>query len=473
MLAVVLAGAVMDLLDSTVMSVAGPSVRSGLGGTQATLQWLTAGYTLPFGVFLVIGGRLGDRWGRRRLFLIGAAGFTLASVACAAAGSPEMLVAGRVAQGGLGALMIPQGFGVLTAVFAGAQERGRAFSLFGPVNALAGIGGPILAGALIAGDLAGLGWRLIFLINVPLGAFAILGALAWMPGDRGDRTVRLDPIGAVLVAAGSAALVLPLIQGREAGWPWWTFALPAAAVAAFTVLGRRQRTSPSPILAPALLRRRPFVAGLSVAAVLFAGVGGLMLVLSLFLQLGLRYSPLHTGLALAPIAIGIAVSSLLAPVLHTRLGRTLLHIGLGIELLGVLGLGATAATGALGTAAATGGLGGVAGIVAFGVAGLVSGFGLGLLFGPLIQSTLGVAAPDEVGSASGTLNAVQQIATALGVAVLGTVFLAGDSPADALLTGTLIVAASCALCAALVRALPATEREPTTGRKPSTERESA
>src|SRR5690349_507791 len=152
-LSVVLVAAVMDLLDATVMNVAAPTVRAALGGGEATVQWMTAGYTLAFGVLLVIGGRLGDRWGRRRLFLIGAIGFTLASVACAAAVSPAMLVTARVVQGALGALMIPQGFGVLTAVFTDPRQRGRAFSLFGPVSGLAGIGGPILAGVLIAWDL--------------------------------------------------------------------------------------------------------------------------------------------------------------------------------------------------------------------------------------------------------------------------------------------------------------------------------
>jgi EmrB/QacA subfamily drug resistance transporter len=443
-LVVVLTGAVMDLLDATVMTVAGPSVRAGLGGTDATLQWLTAGYALPFGVLLVIGGRLGDRWGRRRLFLIGASGFTLASVACAVAVTPSMLLAARVAQGALGALMIPQGFGMLTTAFTNGRERGRAFSLFGPISALAGIGGPILAGVLIAWNLGGLDWRLIFLLNVPLGVFAILGAFAWMPADRGDRSARLDPLGALLVAAGSAALVLPLIQGQEAGWPWWTFTMLAGSVLAFAALARRQKTSSHPILAPALLRKRPFVAGLSVAVVLFAGSGGLMLILSLFLQLGLHYSALHTGLALAPVAVGIAVSSLLVPALSSRLGRNLLHLGLGTQLLGVLGFAVVATIGMTDTS--------------FAAAGLVSGLGLGLLFGPLIQSTLSVAGPDEVGSASGSINAVQQIATALGVAVLGTVFFAGAAPVHALVTGALVVAASCVLCAVVVLALPSNER---------------
>lgn len=445
-LGTVLLAAVMDLLDATVMNVAAPAVRSALGGGETTLQWLSAGYTLAFGVLLVIGGRLGDRWGRRRLFLIGAVGFTLASVACAAAMSPATLLTARVVQGGFGALMIPQGFGILSAVFTEERARGRAFSLFGPVSGLAGIGGPILAGLLIAWNPFGLDWRLIFLINVPLGALAVAGALAWMPADRGNPSARLDPIGALLVAAGSAAVVLPLIQGREAGWPWWTFALLATGLLAFWTVSVRQRSSAAPIIAPALLGKRQFVAGLAVATVLFAGVGGLMLTVSLHFQLGLHYSPLQAGLALAPIAAGIAAGSLLAPGLSRRLarlgegherlaarlggGRLLLHLGLGIEFVGVTALAA-----------------GVTPAPVLAVAGL----GLGLLFGPLIQRILGVAAPEEVGSASGALNAVQQIATALGVAVLGTVyFAAGD-----IRTGALVVAASCVLCAALVLLLPA------------------
>ncbi|XVU23631.1 MFS transporter [Actinoplanes sp. CA-054009] len=437
-LSVVLVAAVMDLLDSTVMNVAAPAVRASLGGGEATLQWLTAGYTLAFGVLLVIGGRLGDRWGRRRLFLIGAIGFTLASVACAAATSPATLVAARVAQGALGALMIPQGFGILSAVFTSDRERGRAFSLFGPIGGLAGIGGPILAGLLIAWDAHDLGWRLVFLVNVPLGLFAVLGALAWMPADPGDRAARLDPVGAALVAAGSAAVVLPLIQGREAGWPWWSFATLAGGLLAFAAAALRQRTSAAPLLAPGLLRKRPFVAGLAVAVVFFAGLGGLMLGLSLHLQLTLHYAPLKAALALAPVAAGIAVSSLLAPALSHRLGRRLLHVGLGAELLGAVALAAVVAAGAP--------------LPALAAAALTAGLGLGLLFGPLIQRILAVAAPDEVGSASGVLNAAQQIATALGVAVLGTVYFASGLAATAL-----AVAASCLLGAALVLLLPEKE----------------
>ncbi|MGN9783604.1 MFS transporter [Nonomuraea sp. ZG12] len=437
-LAIVLLAGVMDLLDATVMHVAAPSVRAGLGGSETTLQWYAAGYTLAFGVLLVVGGRLGDRWGRRRLFLIGACGFTLASAACALAVDPSMLVMARIAQGALGALMIPQGFGILTSVFA-EPERGRAFALFGPVMGLAGIGGPILAGGLISLNLGGLDWRLIFLINVPLGLLTVAGALRWMPADPGSPDARIDPVGVTLVTAGSALLVHPLIQGREAGWPWWSFVLLAAGVLAFVMLGRRQRTSPAPILVPSLLAKRPFVGGLTVAVVFFTGLGGLLLVLSLHLQIGLGHTALKAALALSPVAAGIMLGSLAAPALKAKMGRSSLHLGLAVETLGLLAMLVIAQPSAPAWASAP--------------PLLVVGLGLGLLFGPLIQVILTTADPHEIGSASGSLNAVQQLATALGVAAAGTLYFAlGDS--GGLTAGLLLAVASCLVSAALVPLIP-------------------
>lgn len=441
----VLLAQAMDLLDSTVMNVAAPSVRAGLGGGVTTLQWLTAGYTLAFGVLLVIGGRLGDRWGRRRLFVVGAAGFTAASALCALAPTPAVLVAARVVQGGFGALMIPQGFGVLSAVF-DERERGRAFSMFGPVTALAGVGGPILAGGLIALDLGGLDWRLIFLVNLPLGALAVAGALRWMPADSGDRSVRIDPVGATLVAVASALVIHPLIQGRESGWPWWSFAALAAGLAAFAAFVWRQRTSSSPILVQSLLRKRAFTGGLAVTTAFFTGLGGLLLILSLHLQLGLGRSALQTALYLSPLAVGIVLTSLAAPSLARRLGRRVLYLGLWVEAAGTLALAAVAAWD----------------LPAWGLLApaLVVGLGVGLLAGTLIQSILAAAEPAETGSASGALSALQQLSTALGVAVLGTVFFAvqdpGSTGAGGLAVGALTVTAACLLSAALVRLLPRT-----------------
>src|SRR5262249_38383349 len=182
-LAIVLVAEIMDLLDSTVITIAAPTIRSELGGGTATMQWWAAGYTLAFGVLMIVGGRLGDMFGRRRVFLVGIAGFTLASTACALAPSPDVLIATRVLQGAFGALLIPQGLGVIKNVFP-PREMGGAFAAFGPVMGLAAIAGPILAGWLTQADLLGTGWRMIFLINVPLGLIGLVGALRFMPESR-------------------------------------------------------------------------------------------------------------------------------------------------------------------------------------------------------------------------------------------------------------------------------------------------
>ena len=240
-LGIVLIAEIMDLLDSTVITIAAPTVRAELGGGTATMQWWAAGYTLAFGVFMIVGGRLGDVFGRRRVFLIGIGGFTLASAACALAPSPGFLIATRVLQGAFGALLIPQGLGVIKAVFP-PREMGGAFAAFGPVMGLAAIAGPILAGWLVSADLLGTGWRMIFLINVPLGVIGLLGALRFMPESRSPLRIRLDPLGVVLVAAASLCLIYPLVEGRELGWPLWMFGLMAVGfvlLAAFAAVERR------------------------------------------------------------------------------------------------------------------------------------------------------------------------------------------------------------------------------------------
>ncbi|MBW0101626.1 MFS transporter [Pseudonocardia sp. KRD291] len=429
----------MDLLDSTVMNVAAPSVRAELGGSETSLQWYSAAYTLVFGSLLIVAGRWGDRWGRRLLLLVGVLGFTAASVLCAAATGPELLIAARTVQGGFGALMIPQGFGILTAVFA-PEARGRVFAMFGPVMSLAGIGGPLIAGGLIALDLGGLGWRTIFLINVPLGLLAAVGVLLWVPADRGDPAARFDLLGTVLVVTASALLVFPLVQGRESGWPWWTFVLLTGGVALFAVLARRQRTSPSPVLVPSLLAKRSFVAGLLVAVVFFTGVGGLVLVLSVHFQIGLGLTALSTAVRLSPIAIGILLSSLAVSRLQKAWGlRAGLYGGFAVEVIGL---------GALGVASSS-----AAPYWISAAALLLIGLGLGVLFGPLVQLVLTTANPHEVGSASGGLNAVQQLCTAAGVAAAGTLYFAVKG-LGGLLAGLAFAGLACLAAAALVPLIP-------------------
>ncbi|WP_018347568.1 MFS transporter [Longispora albida] len=411
-LALVLAAEVMDLLDATIVNVAGPSIRADIGGTDTTLQWISAGYVLSFAVMLITGGRLGDIFGRRRMFLVGAAGFTLASAACALAQTPGQLLAFRVLQGALGAIMIPQGLGIIRHVFP-PKEMGKAFGMFGPVMGLSAVLGPIVGGALVSADLFGTGWRMIFLINLPVGLFALFGAWKVMPEVTSPARPRLDLLGAALVTAGSLALIYPLVQGREEGWPAWMWGLMALSVPIFAVfVWYQRRTAGSPLIEPSLLRQRGFTGGLAVLLGFFAAMTGFLLVFTLFLQLGLGYSAMEAGLTQAPWSLGIAVGAVLSgAVLTQKLGRKVVQLGLLVMAAGMLGLWWTLS--AQGTAVTGWELA---------PAGLVSGIGMGISMVPLFGFALGEVGEHEAGSASGVLTAFQQLGAAIGVALVGTLF---------------------------------------------------
>jgi len=433
-LAIVLVAEIMDLLDSTVITIAAPTVRHELGGGTATMQWWAAGYTLAFGVFMIVGGRLGDVFGRRRVFVVGIAGFTLASMACALAPSPDVLIATRVLQGGFGALLIPQGLGMIKTVFP-PKEMGGAFAAFGPVMGLAAIAGPILAGWLVSADLLGTGWRMIFLINVPLGLLGLLGALLFFPESRSRTPVKLDPLGVGLISAASLCLIYPLVQGRELGWPVWTFGLMAAGIALLAVFATVERRSgESALIAPSLLRNRAFTSGLVVGIVFFAGFAGLLLVVSLFLQLGLHYTPVHAGLTFVPMSLGVAITSGASYPLMPRFGRGVLQAGLVIVAVALAVLAATVSHD--GVHLSTWEL--VPALFAFGL-------GMGFVFGPLFNVILAGVEEHEVGSASGTLNAIQQLGNSIGVAVLATIFfslLDHGHPAPTAMTRTVLISAA-------------------------------
>ncbi len=411
-LAVVLVADVMDLLDATIANLAGPSIRADLGGSNTTLQWVLAAYTLAFAIGLVTSGRLGDLVGRREMFLIGMIGFTAASVACGLAPSAGLLIAARVAQGLFGATMIPQGLAMVKQAFP-PQDLAKAFIPFGPVMGLAAVLGPIIAGVLIDADLFGSGWRMVFLINLPVGVVAVPLAFRYLPEmPRSERRHRLDLLGSVLITAASAALIYPLVQGREAGWPGWIFALMGASVVLFGAFVWNERRSAYPVIEPTLFTHRGYVAGLLLLLTFFAGMAGFMLVFNLFVQLGLGLKPLYAGLALTPFALGIAVGSALSGAwLGPKLGRPVLHVGLIAMLLGIIMVGLTVAQWDLDVTAWR---------LAPGT--LVAGVGCGLIFPPLFDLILADLDENEVGTGAGLLNAVQQFGGAAGVAVLGTIF---------------------------------------------------
>jgi EmrB/QacA subfamily drug resistance transporter len=444
-LAVVLLADIIDLLDATITNIAAPSIAASLGGGPALVQWLGASYLLSMGALLVPGGRLGDKFGRRRLFLIGIVGFTLASIACGLALSPVQIIAARLIQGAFGALLIPQGFGILGAVFP-QEDLGKAFSAFGPVMGLSAVGGPILAGALIHANVLGLGWRTAFLINIVIGGVALLSAWMLLPSDHGDRTVHIDLRGAALLGASVLAALFSLIEGSASGWPPLTLAIGVVGVALFAVFWRQQQMTDEPLLQPSLFRNRGFTSGLVVGIAFFAALSGLMLVISLFVQYGLAYSPFETALTTAPVAVGISIAAVIASRFIAARGRTVIYIGMLLTIAGTLALLTTLSV-----------LGVVAGPWPLALPLLIVGFGAGAAFGAIFTVALGDTDASEAGSASGSLSAVQQLAAAAGAAAVTTVYFqripfAGQTGAAT--ASLIVVVATLMATLALVRRMP-------------------
>jgi EmrB/QacA subfamily drug resistance transporter len=412
---VILAAEVMDLLDALVTTIAGPSIQRDLGATETLIQWLGAGYILAMAVGLLTGGRLGDIFGRRRMFMLGAAGFVAASLMCALAQSPEVLIGARVLQGLFGAVMLPQGLGIIKEVFP-PKEIGAAFGAFGPVMGLSAVGGPILAGYLVDADILGTGWRMIFLINLPLGLLALLGAAKFLPATRLGKALRVDLPGVLIFSIAAAMLVYPLVQGRELGWPTWTFALMAGSMLVFLLFAwyeaRRHRRGGDPLVVPSLFRKRAFTGGLIVGLAFFSAMIGLSLVFNLYIQIGLHYSPFKAGLSGTPQAVGMVIGFVAANAgLMEKLGRRLMHTGLAIMTVGVIVFALTLNAAGIGVTPWQ-----LAPALA------VCGLGMGLLMAPFFNTVLAGVEPHETGSASGALTAIQQLGGALGIAILGTLF---------------------------------------------------
>lgn len=411
-LTVVLVADVMDLLDATVANLAGPSIRRDIGGSESTLQWVLAAYTLTFAVGLITSARLGDLFGRRQLFVVGMVGFTIASLLCGLAPSAGLLIAARVLQGLFGAVMIPQGLAMVKAAFTEADLQ-KAFIPFGPAMGLSAVLAPILAGFLLDADLFGSGWRSIFWINVPVGVVASYLAIRYLPRNlERDRSARLDLRGATLLSVASAMLIYPLVQGHEQGWPGWMFAMIAGAVLMFALFVLSERRSANPVIEPSLFRHPQFVGGLVFLGTFFTAMSGFMLAINLFMQYGLHFTPLHTGLAMSPWALGMAVGAAASgAALGPKFGRKVLHGGLIVTLIGILMTWWSIGHWGMG-------IGGWDLAPGF----FVMGLGSGAIFAPLFDIILAALGDNEVGTGSGVLNAVQQFCGALGVAVLGTLF---------------------------------------------------
>lgn len=414
-LAALLIAEAMNLLDTTIVQVAGPTIRGDLGGSVSAIQWFSAAYTLAFALLLITGGRLGDIVGRRRVFRIGVTVFMLASVACAVAPSAGALIGFRIVQGAAAAVIIPQTFGLIRAMFDG-DEMARALGSIGPVMGLAAVCGPLLGGVLTHADLLGSSWRAVFLVNVPL-ALVVLGLAPRLVEDRAPQRPRLDPVGTLLAMTGTGLIVYPLIEadpGHRSMWSWGAIALGLIVLVGFAAHQRHSaRAGRQPLVELSLFANRVFPAALVTSTLFFAMMNGLMLVVTLQVQLGLGASTLTAGLTLLPWSVGLAVSSWVAGAhLVPRYGSWVMFAGLVILLLGVLA--AIAVYHASDPSAYPRPLLGAL---------AVAGLGVGLFTTPFFTTALHAVSPQETGSAAGLLNAVQQLGGTLGVAVLGSVYL--------------------------------------------------
>ena len=308
------------------------------------MQWALAGYTLAYAVVLITGGRLGDAYGRKRLFLIGVTGFTIMSALCGAAQTPGMLIACRVIQGAMGAIMIPQVLAVIQVIFP-PSERIKALAAFGVTAGLGTVSGPLLGGLLTQHNLLGLHWRPIFLINVPIGIIAVAVSAVLVRESRAPRPPRLDPGGVALITAALLLLLYPLVQGRQLGWPAWTFVAMAASVPAFALFvwyeRAKLRRGGSPLVELGLFARRSFSIGIAIAVTFFLGVTSFALILTLFLQVGLSFTPVHAGLTFLPFSGGVLIASGAAARLAPKFGRGVTMTGALVMSAGMAGLIAT------------------------------------------------------------------------------------------------------------------------------------
>lgn len=413
-LGIVLAAEIMDLLDSTIVNVAGPSLKEKLGASPSALQWVIGGYTLTLGAGLVLGGRLADRYSRRNIFLLGLASFTVTSLLCAIAPNIEALIAFRLIQGFAGALVLPHVIGFIRDVFP-PEELGKAFAIFGPVFGLGGILGPIVGGFIIDGNIASTGWRAVFLVNIPIGIINFALAWKYLPKKASDHSIKIDLLGSLIIIASSGLLLLPLIQGQEAGWPAWTFVSLAVSILGFVIFTLQQRwvisRNRTPLVDPDIFKARTYNLGLAGIFTFFAGFTGVYLIITLFLQIGQGYSARGAGIANIAIALGTAVGGALSgAVLAEKFGTRVLQFGALAQITGALLLFLA--------------LPDMQSFNFWHIAPgmFVSGFGTGLVVAALFDAILLAIKDELVGSASGVLSAIQSIGSSVGVAIFGTLF---------------------------------------------------
>ncbi|WP_223538153.1 MFS transporter [Pseudomonas sp. GL-B-16] len=447
--AVLLVGAFLPPLDFFIVNVALPSIRSGLAITPAQVELVISGYAASYAVFLITGGRLGDLFGRRRVFFAGMAGFGVASLICGLANSPTMLICGRVLQGLSAAAMAPQGLASIHALFP-EYERSRALAVYGATIGFAAVVAQALGGLLISANVLDLQWRAIFLINLPIVVAVFIGGIPLLPDTRSQTPAALDRIGVLLCALAVGLLVVPLVEGRETGWPWWLCLLllssPVVAAGFWRYEIVLERRGGTPLVSPQLSRAPGLVAGLT-GVLFFYVIAAFFLTFSIYLQDALGATPLTSGMMFVPFGVGFLIGPLTTPIAIRCFGRFVPAMGMMLEVLGCLILSAAVATAPAGESPALALV-----ILAVGLL----GFGQGWALPTLIRTVIDRAPPGGSGMISGVVNSALQISCALGVAVLGGLFYALAAPeqsTSSLANGfiaTMLGIAACLIVSALL-----------------------
>jgi EmrB/QacA subfamily drug resistance transporter len=457
LLPIILTGVFMSVLDAFIVIVAIPSIQSDLHASSAAIQFVIAGFALAYGACLITAGRLGDLYGRRRLFVYGLILFTLASAACGLAPNVPALLAARVFQGIAAGLLSPQALAILSTVFTG-EAKGRAFSAYGLTMGLAGAFGQLIGGLLIEADFLGTSWRACFLINVPFGLAAVLLAPRFVPESRGSGRARLDLGGMLLITMAVVAVVLPLIEGRQQGWPLWTIACLAAAGPLVAIFGlhqaRRGRRDGAPLVDVKLFRERAFTVGLIAQLVFWMGQASFFLVFVLYVQQGRGMGARDAGLIIVPQSLGYLITSMNAHRFARLLGRQVIAVGGLLRIVGLIGLAVTV------TSIGVGGH-----VLLLAPALIIDGAGMGMALAPLASTVLARVSPRQAGAGSGVLVTALHVGNAVGVAIIGILFYdaLGAAPrqadyAHALTLSLLYLAAVLFVLTVIVQLLPRTVR---------------
>jgi EmrB/QacA subfamily drug resistance transporter len=414
-LVILLFGAFMDILDTMIINIAIPSIQSGLQAGSSAAQWTVNAYILGLAMMIITGGRAGDILGRKKMFMLGVAGFTIFSAFSGLAATINILIFSRAMQGIMAAIMIPQVLSYIQVLFA-PKERAGALGAYGGVSAFATVGGPMLAAFLIKINLFRLGWRTIFLINIPVGVFIFIAAAIVLTESKSINPLRVDIPGTFMAMASLIMLLYPLIQGNSLGWPIWAYISIAVSLIVGILLiayeKHRMKMNQSPLIALNLFQFKSFIGGVSVSTLIMIAMSGYFLAFTFYLQMGLHFTPLRAALTALPFSVMVPAMSgfsvmKLAPI-HGRkvvvLGLISLALGLACVEFVMHGAGTSLSNWQL-----------LPGL-------LIGGAGMGMVVAPLIDFSIAEVPGQDAGSASGILNMMQQVGSSIGIAIVGTIF---------------------------------------------------